>query len=172
VNPSSPEEEETKNKKTKNKNSSSPPARSKEPPGTMKRLTEGYAARQGFRPDRWEPIQQGYRLMLDGGYSPERVEECEDRLVALGWTWTINTVRDWMPRFVAGLMPEPGSGRKSGASELMKCSQEPGDPYTELNKLGYEARVRGPGQDENIAAYNALADRLGEPRIELQGVAS
>jgi len=117
---------------------SSPPARAKQPPGTMKRLTEGFASRQGFRPDRWEPIQQGYRLMLDAGYSPEQIEACEDRLVALGWTWTINTVRDWVPRFVAGVMPEPGA-RSAPKSALLSgvFAMEDDD----LQR--YEARVKG-----------------------------
>lgn len=115
-----PEEQEEKSKKTKNKRAATP--RTGNGP-VMKRLTEGYAERQGYRPDgdRWKPIQQGYRAMLDAGYSPEQIEACEDRLVGLGWTWTINTVRDWLPRFVGGLMPEPGSGRPSGASELQKA---------------------------------------------------
>lgn len=76
----------------------------------MTRLTEGYAQRQGYRPDgnRWQPIQQGYRMLAEAGYSIEQIEACEDRLVALGWTWTINTLRDWLPRFVAGKMDSNG----------------------------------------------------------------
>jgi hypothetical protein len=103
VNHSSPEEEESKNKK---EYPSSAKPRAKVSRETMTRLTEGFAERQGYRPDgdRWKPIQQGYRLIIAAGYTVEQIEACENRLVELGWTWTINTVRDWLPRFVAGKM--------------------------------------------------------------------
>jgi len=70
-------------------------------------LTEGYAARKGVRPqgDEWKPIQQAFRHMLLDGNTVEQIEGCEDAIVNEGWTWTINTVRHWMPDFRAGKFP-------------------------------------------------------------------
>lgn len=70
-------------------------------------LTNGYAARKGIQPqgDEWKPIQQAYRRMLLDGNTVEQIEGCEDAIVNEGWTWTINTVRRWMPDFRAGKFP-------------------------------------------------------------------
>jgi len=82
----------------------------------MTRLTETYAQLQGATPrgNAWLPIQQGFRQMVAvEGYSLEQVIGCMTRLRDLGWTWTINTVRDWVARYVGGIMPEQNGIRQS-----------------------------------------------------------
>jgi len=88
---------------------------SKMPKEDLDRLTEHYAKIRGARPrgKAWLPIQQGFRQMVVvEGYSPEQVIGCMDRLVKLGWTWTINTVRKWIADYVAGTMPSD-NGKKA-----------------------------------------------------------
>jgi len=88
---------------------------SKMPKEDLDALTEHYATIRGARPrgKAWLPIQQGFRQMVAvEGYSPEQVIGCMDRLVKLGWTWTINTVRKWICEYVAGTMPSD-NGKKA-----------------------------------------------------------
>ena len=96
------------------KTPSSDKPRAAMPKEALDGLTEHYAKIRGARPrdNAWLPIQQGFRQMVAvEGYSPEQVTGCMDRLVKLGWTWTINTVRKWIADYVAGTMPSE-NGKK------------------------------------------------------------
>ena len=77
-------------------------------------LTEHYATIRGARPrgNAWKPIQQGMKAMVaDEAYTVAEVIGCMDRIVELGWDWTINTVRKWIADYAAGKMPSKNGSK-------------------------------------------------------------
>lgn|GEM_PF-6510975 len=99
-------------------------------------LTDRYAALKGVRPQgkEWLPIQQGFRRALLDGNTVEQIEGCMNRIVALDWPWTINTVRRWLPEHRAGKMEEfqAISQRNGDAGGVPEWVDEAVDQYRRI----------------------------------------
>ncbi len=134
----------------------------------LNRLTEHYAAIRGARPqgNAWKPIQQGFRQMVAvEGYTVEQVIGCMDRIVKLGWTWTINTVRTWIADFAAGTMPTKGLEAHHEPSQLQPGTSRGHDYY--LGTGGCRLSPPGPPPTRDEAAGVIWDQAMEAARDEL-----
>jgi DNA-binding MarR family transcriptional regulator len=143
----SPEEQEEK----KNKKSSSATPRPKMPGEVLTRLTETYADLKGIRPqgEEWLPIQQGFRLAWRDGNTEEQILGCMNRIVSLGWPWTINTVRKWLPDFRANGMANAVMPKEPEKVDLQRATGH--DPAI------YEQRMRRREEEQRRVRVEAAA---------------
>jgi DNA-binding MarR family transcriptional regulator len=125
-------------------------------------LTEAYAELRGVRPQgkEWLPIQQGVRQALLDGNTVEQIEGCMRQLAALGWTWTINTVRRWLPDYRAGKLQELRSEYSGSAgSDSPEWIDDLRDQYRRIM-----SRIRG------IEADIALERRAAQERAQAEEI--
>ena len=134
----------------------------------LNRLTEHYATVRGARPqgNAWKPIQQGFRQMVAvEGYTVEQVIGCMDRIVKLGWTWTINTVRTWIADFAAGTMPTEGIEAHHEPSQLRPGTSRGKEYYLGTGGGGQDPPARSVVRNE--AASAIWDEAMAEARDEL-----
>ena len=151
VNQSSPEEQEEKNKKTKN---SSTRKRCVRKP-IMTLLTETYRQLREVEPKggEWTRIQREFKNMIfDGNHQ-------HDIIAVMKWcaeqefTWSMHTVRKWLPDQRAGKLGRNGDGDKAGLLE-------------ELRRL----KKRLPFIDEGIAEFAEIRRQRAAMEMGLDDV--